>query len=257
MQVVNQVLSTNDYSKFKTLQGNRNVNALHVRRLKESFKEAYLLTPIVINQSYEIIDGQHRFEAAKEMGLPVNFIICNNYSLKEVQLLNNNMKNWRKEDYLKAFCDLGYEQYHKFREFMEVFPELNLSSCEIILTNNVSSGHQGLFDKSLKGVFNATGRYHFNYFQEGKLVIPDFDKAIENAEKIMMIKPYYDGFNRSVFIRAMVGIFSLDYYSHAKFLQRLAANPNMMRHCANVGQYKLLIEDIYNYRSRDNVSLRF
>lgn len=257
MLVVNQVNSTNDYSLFKTLQGNRNVNELHVRRLKESFKEAYLLTPIVVNQSYEIIDGQHRFEAAKEMGLPINFIICNDYSLKEVQLLNNNMKNWKKEDYLKAFCDLGYEQYHKFREFMGLFPELNLQGCEIILTDRLWTSTVSKTDSNLKGIINASGSYSVNYFQEGKLAIADFDKAVENAEKIMMIKPHYDGFNRAVFIRAMIGIFKLEYYSHAKFLQRLAANPNMMRHCANVGQYKLLIEDIYNYRSRDNVSLRF
>ena len=102
MQVVNQVNSTNDYSKFKTLQGNRNVNSLHIRRLKESFKEKYLLSPIVVNQNYEIIDGQHRFEAAKELNLPVNFIICNDYSLKEVQLLNTNMKNWKKRGLLKC-----------------------------------------------------------------------------------------------------------------------------------------------------------
>ena len=77
MLVVNQVNSTNDYLKFKTLKGNRNVNKLHVRRLKESFKEAYLLSPIIVNQNFEIIDGQHRFEAAKSMELPINFIICN------------------------------------------------------------------------------------------------------------------------------------------------------------------------------------
>ena len=66
MQHENHVLSTTDYAKFKTLQGNRDVNKLHVSRLKESFKTAYLLSPIVVNQYYEIIDGQHRYEAAKE-----------------------------------------------------------------------------------------------------------------------------------------------------------------------------------------------
>ena len=50
MKVVNQVNQTNDYEMFKTLDGNRNVNKLHVSRLKESFKTAYLLSPILINQ---------------------------------------------------------------------------------------------------------------------------------------------------------------------------------------------------------------
>jgi ParB-like chromosome segregation protein Spo0J len=84
MKVVNQVNQTNDYEMFKTLDGNRTVNKLHVSRLKESFKTAYLLSPILINQQNQIIDGQHRFEAAKILGLPVNYIICNDYGLKEV-----------------------------------------------------------------------------------------------------------------------------------------------------------------------------
>jgi len=257
MLVVNQVISTNDYSKFKTLEGNRHVNKLHVKRLKESFKEAYLLSPIVVNQDFQIIDGQHRFEAAKEMKLPINFIVCNNYSLKEVQLLNTNMKNWKKEDYLNAYCDLKYPEYLKFRNFMRRFPEFGIASCETILTNSLSGGHKSTSSAELKGSLNESGSYAIRYFQEGDLVIPDYEKSIENAEKIMMIKPYYDGFNRPTFVRSMIGIFKIEYYSHSKLIERLAANPTALQHCANVTQYKLLIEDIYNFRSRDKVCLRF
>lgn len=35
MKTVNQVNQTNDYTMFKTLQGNRNVNKLHIERLKK------------------------------------------------------------------------------------------------------------------------------------------------------------------------------------------------------------------------------
>jgi len=119
MKVVNQVLTTNDYSLFKIIKGNRDVNKLHIKRLVDSFRDEYLLTPLIVNQNYEIIDGQHRFHAAKELGLSINFIICNDYSLKQVQLLNTNMKNWKKIDYLNTFCDLGYEHYLKFRNFLQ------------------------------------------------------------------------------------------------------------------------------------------
>lgn len=257
MLVVNQVNSTTDYSKFKTLQGNRNVNSLHVRRLRESFKESYLLSPIVVNQNFEIIDGQHRFEAAKELNLPINFIICNNYSLKEVQLLNTNMKNWKKEDYLNAYCDLGYPEYLKFKEFITQFPEFGMASAEAILTNSLSGGHVSKSSSELKGIINESGTYAVRYFQEGDLQIPDYEKSVENAEKIMMIKPYYDGFHRPTFVRAMLGIFKIDYYCHSKLIERLAANPTALQHCANVTQYKFMIEDIYNFRSREKVSLRF
>jgi len=229
MLVVNQVNSTNDYSMFKTLQGNRNVNKLHVKRLKESFRQAYLLSPIVVNEKYEIIDGQHRFQAAMEMNLPINFIVCNHYSLKEVQMLNTNMTNWKKIDYLNAYCDLNFPEYLKFRNFMRRFPEFGMASCETILTDSLAGGHKTSSSSVLKGDINKSGSYAIRYFQEGDLEIPNYEKSIENAEKIMMIKPYYDGFNRNTFVRAMIGIFRLEYYSHSKLIERLAANPTALQ----------------------------
>jgi len=40
----NQVHTTTDYFMFKTLNGNRDINQLHLTRLKESFKKDYLTT---------------------------------------------------------------------------------------------------------------------------------------------------------------------------------------------------------------------
>lgn len=256
MQVVTQVNSTNDYAKFKIMKGNRDVNKLHVKRLKESFNEKYLLSPIVVNENYEIIDGQHRFAAAKEMGLPVNFIVCNGYSLKEVQLLNTNMKNWRKEDYLNAYCDLGYPAYLKFREFMDNYPDFGLAAAEVLLTQKLTN-NRNTKSPEIKSESNKSGTYSVRYFQEGELEIPNYAISVEHAEMIMMVKPYYDGFNRALFIRAMIGIFKNDLYSHSKFIQRISSNPGVLQHCSNITQYKLMIEDIYNFRSREKVSLRF
>ena len=255
MKVVNQVNQTNDYSMFRTLEGNRQVSKLHVNRLKESFKTAYLLSPILINQQNQIIDGQHRFEAAKALGLPINYIICNDYGLKEVQILNTNMKNWKKEDYLNAYCDVKHPEYLKFRNFMMRFPDFGIKVCEILLTNR-QSGKQAT-DYGREFTNNKYGKYTVKYFEEGDLFIPDYEKSVEFAEKIMMIKPYYDGYNKATFVAAMHGIFKNEYYNHAKLIERLNANPTALQHCANVTQYKLLIEDIYNFRSREKVSLRF
>lgn len=255
MKVVSQVYETNDYSMFRTLDGNRHVNKLHVKRLKESFQKSYLLSPILINKNNEIIDGQHRFEAAKELGLPINYISCNGYGLREVQILNTNMKNWRKEDYLHAYCDLKYPEYLKFRNFMRRFPEFGIKVCEILLTDR-QSGQQAT-DYGREFTNNKSGKYTVKYFEEGDLIIPDYENSVELAEKIMMVKPYYDGYNRPTFVAAMHGIFKIEYYNHAKLIERLNANPTAMQHCANVTQYKLMIEDIYNFRSREKVSLRF
>ena len=255
MKTINQVYATNDYSMFKTLNGNRNVNKLHVRRLRESFKNAYLMSPIIVNENYEIIDGQHRYAAAKELQKPINYIVCTEYGLKEVQILNTNMKNWGKMDYLNAYCDLGYPEYLNFRNFMRRFKDLPIAACEALLTNKATASRHKT-SSELKGI-NKKGNYAARYFEEGDLQIFDYDLAVTNAEKIMMIKHYYDGFNRAIFVFAMIGMFKHENYNHSQFIKKLSANPTSLQHCSNVTQYKLLIEDIYNFRSREKVSLRY
>ena len=62
----NQVRTTTDYTRFKTLVGNRKPNDLHVKRLSNSFQKRYLFSPILINEKWQIIDGQHRFQADRK-----------------------------------------------------------------------------------------------------------------------------------------------------------------------------------------------
>jgi hypothetical protein len=260
IKTVNQVFQTEDYSLFKSLDGNRHVNSLHVRRLKDSFKGSYLFSPILVNEKYEIIDGQHRFEAAKELNLPIVFIVVHNYGLKEVQILNENMKNWTKADYLSAYCDLKHPEYLKFRNFMRQFPDFGIVSCEMMLTGltaaAMSSG-KSKYDRELVSQTNKKGEYRVRYFQEGDLVIPSYENAVEIANKILMIKPYYDGFNRVTFVRAMMGIFNIEYYDHTQLIDRIKTNPKFLQHCGNVTQTRLMIEELYNFRSREKVSLRY
>jgi hypothetical protein len=257
MNVVNQVRVTNDYNLFTKLIGNRVVNKLHINRLKNSFQKNYLLCPIIVNEKYQIVDGQHRFEAAKQLNLPINFIKVNGYGLEEVQALNTNMKNWKKEDYLYAYIDLGYPEYIKFKNFMDDYPDFGIGSCEVLLANRSNGASKGSKKKEYKSENNKDGHFVRRYFQEGQLEIEDYDLAVENAEKILMIKPFYDGFYRTVFVRTMVALFKHPDYNHSKFIQRLSANPGFMQHCSNITQYKIMIEEIFNFRSRNKVSLRY
>jgi len=110
---VNQVYKTNDYSKFKSKDGNRNLNELHLKRLTESVKQNDLLhaNPILVNEKYEIIDGQHRFNVCRELGKSVHYIKVKGLGLNEIQILNANSKNWKLEDYVEGYCNMGFQEY--------------------------------------------------------------------------------------------------------------------------------------------------
>jgi hypothetical protein len=254
-EVISNVLSTTNYDMFNHVDGNRIVNKLHVRRLRESFKTKYLLSPIIVNSRFQIIDGQHRFNAAKELGLPINYIICPDYQLKEVQLLNTNSKNWKREDYLNAFCDLGYEHYVALRKFKNLYPEHGIENCMTLLSNKVgglaSSRKEFITETNKKGAFAS------RTFEEGEFKVEDYENACNMADKIRMIKPYYAYYYRRIFVITMVAMFKNKDYNHNQLITKLNHCPIPLENRINVTQQKLLIEEIYNYKSRDKVSLRY
>lgn len=247
--ISHEIYKTTDYEKFKILNGNRKPNEIHVRRLIESFKKNYLISPIIVNDKWQIIDGQHRYLAARELKLPIHYLMLKGYGLEEVQIFNTNSSNWKKEDYLKGYCDLGFTDYLQMQQFMFDFPDFGIASAEQLLTNTVGGANN-------KNELLET-RSKIKNFQEGRFKIFNLDKAYENAEKVMMFKNYYDGYNRSVFVAALIGIFKNENYNHAEMISKLSFNPTSLQHCSNVTQYKLLLEEIYNYKRRVKLSLRY
>lgn len=67
---------TKEYDRFSFLTANRPVDYNHVNKIKKSLQEYGFLDsqPITVNNEMQIIDGQHRFVACKEMGLPIKFV---------------------------------------------------------------------------------------------------------------------------------------------------------------------------------------
>lgn len=255
MKIINQVYETNDYTIFKQLTGNRPYNMPNIKRLKDSFAKKQIENPIIVNENFEVIDGQHRLKTCSDLGLPVHFIICNNLGLQEVQMLNSNMSNWKREDYLNSYCNMGLEPYLQFRDFMNDYPEFGIAASEALLTQRLSGGSWSRTDKEHST--NNSGSIAIKYFENGDLYIPDLSLSKKQAEMILQVKTFYEGFNRATFVRAMIGLFRNPNFDFSTFIKRLEMQPTALVHCSNVGQYKELIEEIYNYRSRNKVSLKY
>ncbi len=101
--------STTEYGKFKSVKGNRDVSRLHMLTLKKMIEKDNMLAynPIVVNKAFEVIDGQHRLEAAKELGEPIYYIVSPSADIDEVIAMNANSKVWGATDYLNSYADRG------------------------------------------------------------------------------------------------------------------------------------------------------
>lgn len=235
-----QVHTTTDYFLFKSIKGNRNKNLMHINRLRDSMKEEYLFTVIIVNQNNEIIDGQHRFEVIKELSLPMHYVICKGYGLNEVHILNENSKTWNSDDYLEAYCNLNYPNYLNYQLFKRRY-KLGHKLCMAMLSENTSNAGTSQIKEFYKGVF----------------VIKDFKKACDLAEKIDILSQYYEGHRRTSFVFAMLKLFKNDNFEFTELLQKLKKQPTALVDCANSQQYVSLIEEIYNYRRKLKINLRY
>ena len=99
------VYRTKDYYIFKDLVGNREVTESREKNLIKSIAEnGYIGAPIIVNENFEVVDGQGRLQACKEVGCQIPFMIIPGLSITECQVLNQNTKNWKLEDYVKSFA---------------------------------------------------------------------------------------------------------------------------------------------------------
>lgn len=110
--------STN-YGQFKKLLGNRDISKARIKNIKESIlRIGYQPAPILINENWEIIDGQGRAKAAEELSLPILYIQKAGLTINDCISMNIKMKNWSEIDYIKSFADRGNEDYRRLYDLI-------------------------------------------------------------------------------------------------------------------------------------------
>ena len=247
---------TSDLNIFKFLTGNRPPNPQHIKRLAASIKEnGMLCNPILVNENHEIIDGQHRYLAAKEVNSPVYYIIAKGYALSQVHTLNINQKNWTSKEFLEGYVDMGLKDYILLKDFWTEHNWLTLSDAISICSNTTSSTAMLGSKRVLK---NGKIEGKVKDFKCGTWKARDMNKAQENALKIKLIEPYFkDGYNSSVFVGTMLSLFNNSNFDHSHFMNKLRIQPTALVKNATRQQCEMLIEDIYNFKNRQKVNLRY
>ena len=237
---VNTIYCTKDYSMFKTQTGNRSKNNRHIAELIKSIKLENLLhaQPICVNEQFEIIDGQHRFQAAKEVGSHIYYYQVNGLGIKQTQRLNSNLKNWNADNFMHSFADNGIEAYIAYRLFYE-------QNCDIIDHN---------LAQVLLGNYNTYNGVYGQFFKDGNFIIKDWSLAVDHMNKIrdihqqlLVIKGVPE---RRECMYALLNMFKDVNYNHSRMLQKLAIHPkDGLRILRRRSDFLVELCEIYNYRA--------
>jgi hypothetical protein len=234
-----QIEVTYEYDVFERMPGNRPVDSAWVAFLKKKMLKKDLKVPIQVNQNFEVVDGQHRLQARREAGLPVYYYVSQDYGLEEVQELNASQKKWSIEDHVDSFIELGKADYTTYRWFKNQygFPH---QVCVRLLAN-VGDG------RSVRELF-FSGGFRATNLQNAKLV----------AEKLLQIEPYFpEHWNNKSFLEAMLFVMRKKAFDFKKFIKKLETFPTSLKPQAGKDMYVAHIEDVYNYKAVNKVSLRF
>lgn len=165
-----KIFRTNDYSIFKFSELNRDINDSNLQRIKHSIKQIgfHSNKRILVNESMEIIDGQHRFLACKELGLPIEYeIVEEDDNDKNIYTnLNIGGKPLSALDYIKYYSKKGYPVYVMISKLCEKYK----NKCSITTIICAISGACGTktrrFDRTgyVSAVSEGTLPQRFDYY---------------------------------------------------------------------------------------------
>ena len=235
------VYESSNYDDFKIMtKGNREVD--HYKKIIRSMKEKLLFTVIFVNENMEILDGQNRFFALKEIDAPINFVILEGYGVEEARRYNIDAKNWTKSDFIKSYADEGNEDYIQIRKFAEKYPELTSQSIEFLLRLSAAN-----CSRLSDGVA-------FNSIQRGLFKIKDIDRSYQVADWIMAYKGLdtYGGtiYKRREFVVAIIKLSRIEYFDNDEVIRKIKLNPRSMYPCLTANDYIKMIEDILNHKKK-------
>lgn len=236
-----KILKTTDYSKFTPDVHNRDV--LKIKKVLESLKlygwlEAYPMHVVSEGGKLVIKDGQHRFEAAKQLKIPALYVVCENADVV-IADINNAQTAWGFKDYLSTYCKQGKSDYIKIKDF------------------SIKTGIGiGQIISMFSGEVSTNGNYN-DKFKRGTFKIKDTKLAETVGDLALFLSGFVKFGKDSKLIAVLSKCCRIPQFDIKTFKARVESAPQMLRRCATGEDYAVLIESIYNFRARSPIPLKF
>lgn len=236
----NVVQQTSNYDQFRFIENNREQNRGHIEALKVAFEEMGNLTqvqPILVNERFQIIDGQHRFTAAQELGQPIHFTVVSGLGVAEARNMNILHRQWTVEDFARSYALGGDPNYQKYLRLKEEYG----FNHSILLTY--------IYNTKLDGQFKK--------FRSGEFVLEDENGARERLDKLTEAGQYTNLVKDKPFAKAFLNVTNIPGYDHRRMLKKLRLNGELMlKRMGSIADNQRQLEEVYNYGMREGNRIR-
>jgi hypothetical protein len=248
VQELTKVYVTKDYHLFGFIKGNREINPTNLNNITESLKKKQVLESTIIigvddvsndGKPYKIIEGQHRFTACSELGLPVSFIIREDFdievmekSLSIVELLNTASKTWDITNFMYSKCLLGIEPYILYNKLFEKY---NLFEHENIL--------------SIINKYKGDYKYvWFQQFKEGELLLTNemYEQVDRDLSILDSMTPSIINSGKRQYIKALTNIVYTPNLDINRLVEKMLKFGELPVSKTIDKCYEIIVKDVYN-----------
>lgn len=232
------VFFSNEYSRFKMINGNRPLNEPKIKRIIREIQNGNDMLryyPIQVRENkerLEILDGQHRFYICKKLKVPVFYILVKeDKSMPDIARINSNVGKWSKEDYINCYVQQGNKNYQIIRDYLEK-NKYSLSVILLLLKTG-TPGTEGTYP----GIMEE--------FQSGYFEVKEQEKAEQLAAQVEKFNSFTNYRSRG-FVIAIYRIIKANLISIDDLLKAYQKKPEMLTEQANYKAYINTLEQIVN-----------
>lgn len=238
MNKIDSVQCTTDYSRFKFRKDNREIIPGNLRQIEKSILSQNLLPakPILVNQDFEVIDGQHRLLVAKKLKLPIYFVVSSDLHDSTLIDLNRAQRQWTMQNYMDFHVANGNEEYIKLKKFWE-FSELQFHQVLALFDVICRRSKQ-------ENPFTA-GQFHFPEDQFFYYELVKKVKIFIEYVKTLPITPK-SFINSKSFFRAIRIFLTRDDIDFDRFMKKMQRYWTKLRPEGSKEDYVNFFEKVYN-----------
>lgn len=197
---VNVVYSTDDLGMFQLSKFNRNI-FLRKEMLEQAVQG--FLSPIIVNEKMVVIDGQHRLEASKKVGVPIEYIVKPGLDENDIVRMNTVQKPWSLKNYIESYANQGNGEYIKLMNLIKENYS-NVTATTSIATDKTFSSNVAK-QKIKDGLF----KFH------------NYDKAVEFLQYYKRLREETKTKKRSTVAVALYELFRLEKFNKERMIEKI------------------------------------
>jgi hypothetical protein len=226
------------------MDNNRPINKSLVKKLETSMEKYGILSALTVydaGKTYQVVDGQHRWTAATNLGLTMPAIVTSDLSaMQAVMEMNTIGKNWSMTDYVDFYSVHDDSEIRKaytiLKDKKKIHPEYNYGSIHRI------------YGKPIGATCLSRGIVRIESIGMGDAIIRQIEELVE----------YIPLAKTTRFIQAYSYIARHENYNHARMMRKLEAigkDSHLLVCASNPSDYGRMLTKVYNFKQSVNLTL--